>query len=247
MEMYELWLRFHWSFFPLCVELTINQLRLRYWLRRKSIIWTNDGLVCWRLYASLGLIEIIIDVYICFVTGKITKQKHLSIQMRNELFKCGMQFVAEYTNIQTIYSHCIGKRYIRGNNNFFFNINLAINNWFFFNLDLSSVLCKYDRNYIIGLRNTPDISQICFCAFSCFQFHGMIPSTIAVQEAFWEHKFPPCLVWGAWNSLVRREAVYTGVKQSQLFPVSCLIYPEYFTKLHLPSVMFVTNRYPCAI
>ena len=23
--------------------------------RRQAIIWTNDGIVCWRMYASLGL------------------------------------------------------------------------------------------------------------------------------------------------------------------------------------------------
>ena len=61
MNTFELLLRFHWILF-LRVELTIFQhcgsddgLALTRW---QAIIWTNDGLIYWRICASLGLSEL---------------------------------------------------------------------------------------------------------------------------------------------------------------------------------------------
>ena len=63
MKMYEFRLRFYWSLFPR-VQLTISQapsivsdngLAPN---RRQAIIWSNDGLISRRIYASLGLNEL---------------------------------------------------------------------------------------------------------------------------------------------------------------------------------------------
>ena len=56
MKIVVFWLEFHWRLFP-SVQLTIfsmgsdNGLAL---VSGKSFIWTNDGLVYWRIYASIG-------------------------------------------------------------------------------------------------------------------------------------------------------------------------------------------------
>ena len=47
MKMYKLRLRFHWS--------SLQRVQLLALERRQAIIWTNDGIVDWRIYASLGL------------------------------------------------------------------------------------------------------------------------------------------------------------------------------------------------
>ena len=62
MKMYEFRLRYHWSLFPR-VQLTISRIGSDNGLapaRRQAIIWTNGGLLCWHIYASLGLNELII-------------------------------------------------------------------------------------------------------------------------------------------------------------------------------------------
>ena len=58
MKIVVFWLKFRWNMFAR-VQLTI----IRHWYnalapnRRQAIIWTNDGLVWWRIYASLSLNE----------------------------------------------------------------------------------------------------------------------------------------------------------------------------------------------
>ena len=56
-KMYGFWLRFLWSLF-LSFELTISQHCSDNGMtptRRQAIIWTNDGIVYWCIYVSLGL------------------------------------------------------------------------------------------------------------------------------------------------------------------------------------------------
>ena len=56
------WLKFNWSMF-LMVKLTISQHDLDNGLvpsRQQAIIWINDGLVCWRIYALLRLDKLIV-------------------------------------------------------------------------------------------------------------------------------------------------------------------------------------------
>ena len=51
------WLKFHWNFFPLRVQLTKPSIGLDNGLapnRRQAIIWTNADPVHWRIYAALG-------------------------------------------------------------------------------------------------------------------------------------------------------------------------------------------------
>ena len=54
MKMVQFWLRFPWSFI-LGVQLTMSSVMAQ----RQAIIRTNDGLVLWRIYASLGLNELL--------------------------------------------------------------------------------------------------------------------------------------------------------------------------------------------
>ena len=59
-NIFEFRLQFHWSLFPR-VQLPIFQQYADDDMapsRRQVIIWTNDGLVNWRIYASLGLNEL---------------------------------------------------------------------------------------------------------------------------------------------------------------------------------------------
>ena len=59
-KMYEFWLTFHWNLFSR-VQLTIFRIGSDNGLApiiRQAIIWTNDGIVYWRIYASLGLNEL---------------------------------------------------------------------------------------------------------------------------------------------------------------------------------------------
>ena len=53
MKMFEFRLKFHWSLFSIGSD---NGLAPN---RRQAIIWTNDDPVKWRIYASLGLNELI--------------------------------------------------------------------------------------------------------------------------------------------------------------------------------------------
>ena len=53
---FKLRFNFHWNLF-LWVQLT-NWHNGLVPNRRQAIIWTNDGLVCWRIYASLRLYEL---------------------------------------------------------------------------------------------------------------------------------------------------------------------------------------------
>ena len=55
MQMYEFRLRFHWSLFLTASIGSDNGLAPT---RRQAIIWTNYGIVCWRIYTSLGLNEL---------------------------------------------------------------------------------------------------------------------------------------------------------------------------------------------
>ena len=59
MKIYKFWLRFHWNLLPR-VQLTNSSIGSDNGLalvRRQVFIWTNDGLLCWRIYASLSLNE----------------------------------------------------------------------------------------------------------------------------------------------------------------------------------------------
>ena len=56
MKMYEFWLKFHWSLF-LRVDWQypgIDSDNVLSPARRQAIIWTNDGLVHWRIYVSMS-------------------------------------------------------------------------------------------------------------------------------------------------------------------------------------------------
>ena len=55
MKMYEFQLGFHWILF-LRVQLTLIHIGSDG--RQRAIIWNNDGIVYWRIYASLGLSEL---------------------------------------------------------------------------------------------------------------------------------------------------------------------------------------------
>ena len=78
MKMYELRLRFHWSLF-LSVPLTISHIDSDNGLaptRWQAIIWTNDGIVYWCIYASLCLNELMLQMHLSpeinlFSTGSI--------------------------------------------------------------------------------------------------------------------------------------------------------------------------------
>ena len=85
MKMLEPLLKFHWNLFP-GVQLTISHHWFRYGLvpvRRQAIIWTNDGLVHWRIYASLGLNELIAkwqSIVQCTSNGLATEIGHCCIK-----------------------------------------------------------------------------------------------------------------------------------------------------------------------
>ena len=64
--MYKFQLKLHWSLFPR-VQLTILQQRSDNSLasvRRQAIIWSNDGLVYWRIHKSLSLNELTLLAWI---------------------------------------------------------------------------------------------------------------------------------------------------------------------------------------
>ena len=63
MKMYEFRLRFHWSLFLRSKKQysSIGSDNGLVPTRRQAIIWTNDGLSYWRIYASLGLNELMRD------------------------------------------------------------------------------------------------------------------------------------------------------------------------------------------
>ena len=66
MKMLALCIQFDWSFF-LKVQLTI----LEHWFILAPRSWTNDGLVCWCIYVSLGLNELM-TAYGSLLTGTLT-------------------------------------------------------------------------------------------------------------------------------------------------------------------------------
>ena len=73
MKIYEFWLKFHWSLF-LVVQLTISQHWLGLWLgadQATSHYLKQWWLVYWRIYASLGLNELI-KMYIIIGRNQLT-------------------------------------------------------------------------------------------------------------------------------------------------------------------------------
>ena len=60
MKIYKFWLRFHWTLFP-GIQLTIFQHWFGWWLgagQATSHYLNQWWLICWRIYASLGLNEL---------------------------------------------------------------------------------------------------------------------------------------------------------------------------------------------
>ena len=84
MKTFVFWLKFHWSLF-LWMKFTVSQHWFQATVWCQATIWTNDGLIYWCIYESLGLNELKIwlmlyKVYPCY---KLTQGNKLWLLLQD--------------------------------------------------------------------------------------------------------------------------------------------------------------------
>ena len=74
---------------------------------RQAIIWTNDGLVCWRIYASPRINELSVKSknlrqgYICYNTILLRYDPYVSKHHHSDVIMCTMAF--QITGVSIVY------------------------------------------------------------------------------------------------------------------------------------------------
>ena len=68
--------------------------------RRQAIIWSNDGQVCWRIYASLGLYGLKLHYFAICCTRHDKRTKIAHGLMVDDTFSGGNEFVIAQTHVK---------------------------------------------------------------------------------------------------------------------------------------------------
>ena len=103
-KIFTFWLRFRWNLFA-SFSITINQHWFRWWPGPKwqTIIWTNYGLVYWRIYASLDFYQLMPNIKLIYRWWRYysTTGKHTNSINFPYIF-----FVSTYSILSTLVGYC---------------------------------------------------------------------------------------------------------------------------------------------